>query len=59
MAAMWTLFGLVLVFLFMRVYTRHACSIPYGMDDYVYLVATVRNFYLSEATLTTRFRVST
>ncbi|KFH46207.1 hypothetical protein ACRE_030260 [Hapsidospora chrysogenum ATCC 11550] len=41
MASMWFLFGLVSVFLLLRLYTRVVCIAAFGIDDYVYILAII------------------
>jgi hypothetical protein len=41
MATMWFLFGLVFLFLLLRLYTRVVCVAAFGIDDYVYILAIV------------------
>lgn len=38
---LWTLTGIVLVFLLLRIYTRVVCLAAYGLDDTLYVVTTV------------------
>lgn len=41
MAVLWSLTGVVFVFLLLRIYTRLYCISSYGVDDYLYAISFV------------------
>lgn len=40
-AVLWSLTGLILFFLFLRLYTRIVCVAAYGIDDHFYVFTCV------------------
>lgn len=40
-AVLWSLTGLILFFLFLRLYTRIVCVAAYGIDDHFYVLTCV------------------